>query len=201
MPPLEQIRERLLASLPGSSISLIENRGTAAQHSLLVDREHAIAIARFLRDDPELRLDYCSNVTGVDWLAREIVENVKKAVPAPDGQGTTEIEEKITQTLPGFFEVVYHLYSVVRKHGPVALRVRTVNREDDIRVPSLTPVWRSCEFQEREIFDLFGVVFDGHPDLRRILMWDQFTDHPMRKDYVPPDDDEWEPTAHGKKAE
>ena len=64
-------------------------------------------------------------------------------------------------------------------------------------VPSLTPVWRACEFQEREVFDLFGVKFEGHPDLRRILMWDEFTAHPMRKDYVEPDDYEWEPTPHG----
>ena len=77
------------------------------------------------------------------------------------------------------------------------LRLRTGNRTDQAAVPSLTPVWRSCEFQEREIFDLFGVTFDGHPDLRRILMWDEFTDHPMRRDYVEPDDYEWEPTPHG----
>ena len=58
------------------------------------------------------------------------------------------------------------------------------------------PVWRSCELQEREVFDLFGVNFTGHPDLRRILMWDEFEGHPMRKDYVEPFDYEWEPTPH-----
>ena len=75
------------------------------------------------------------------------------------------------------------------KHGPVVLRLRTANRADKTHLPSLTPVWRSAEFQEREAFDLYGIVFDGHPDLRRILMWDGFVDYPMRKDYVPPDDD------------
>jgi NADH:ubiquinone oxidoreductase subunit C len=63
-------------------------------------------------------------------------------------------------------------------------------------LPSLTPIWRSAEFQEREIFDLYGIRFDGHPDLRRILMWDEFEDHPMRKDYREPDDYEYEPTPH-----
>ena len=80
--------------------------------------------------------------------------------------------------------------------GPSSLRLRTENRIDKVHLPSLTPVWRSAEFQEREIFDLYGIVFDGHPDLRRILMWDEFEDHPMRKDYVEPDDYEYEPTAH-----
>jgi NADH-quinone oxidoreductase subunit C len=77
----------------------------------------------------------------------------------------------------------------------VILRVRTPNRVD-VHMPSLTPLWRGAELQEREIYDLYGIVFDGHPDLRRILMWDEFKDHPMRKDYVDPDDYEYEPTPH-----
>ena len=83
-----------------------------------------------------------------------------------------------------------------KKHGPVVIRMRTGNRTDQVALPSLTPVWRSAEFQEREIFDLYGIVFEGHPDLRRILMWDGFEDHPMRKDYVEPNDYEYEPTPH-----
>jgi NADH-quinone oxidoreductase subunit C len=106
------------------------------------------------------------------------------------------IEEKVKRLEPGCLEVVYHLYSMALKHGPVILRLRTENRTDRVALPSLTPVWRACEFQEREVFDLYGVVFTGHPDLRRILMWDEFRDHPMRKDYVEPDDYEWEPTPH-----
>ena len=107
------------------------------------------------------------------------------------------VEQKTTRTEPGDLEVVYHLDPSAQRHGPVVLRLRTANRSDAVSLPSLTPVWRSCEFQEREIFDLFGVVFEGHPDLRRILMWDGFKDHPMRRDYVEPDDYEWEPTPHG----
>jgi NADH-quinone oxidoreductase subunit C len=83
------------------------------------------------------------------------------------------------------------------KHGPVIIRLRTGNRTDQVTLPSLTPVWKSCDFQEREIYDLYGIVFEGHPDLRRLLMWDGFKDHPMRRDYVAPDDFEWEPTPHG----
>ena len=80
--------------------------------------------------------------------------------------------------------------------GRWCIRMRTVNRTDQVELPSLTPIWRSAEFQEREVFDLYGIVFTGHPDLRRILMWDGFKDHPMRKDYVEPDDFEYEPTPH-----
>ena len=108
------------------------------------------------------------------------------------------VEETRKHTEPGYLEAVYHLFSMRKKHGPVVLRLRTANRADKVELPSLTPVWRSAEFQEREVFDLYGIVFTGHPDLRRLLMWPEFKDHPMRKDYVEPDDFEYEPTAHDK---
>jgi NADH-quinone oxidoreductase subunit C len=107
-----------------------------------------------------------------------------------------EVEEIKKTPRSGYLEAVYHLYSVELKHGPVVLRLRTANRTDQTHLPSLTPVWRGAEFQEREIYDLYGILFDGHPDLRRILMWDGYKDFPMRKDYVEPDDYEYEPTPH-----
>jgi NADH-quinone oxidoreductase subunit C len=197
METVEQLRDRLLARFPGADITVVTNPGPAAQHSLLVGAAHARAIAQFLRDDPVLKLDQCSNVTGLDWPEKEIVETMKVSLPDPAGGPAKLVEQKTKRIQPGCLEVVYHLYSIARRHGPVILRQRTVNRTDQVTVASLTPVWRACEFQEREVFDLFGVVFDGHPDLRRILMWPEFKDHPMRKDYVEPDDYEWEPTPHG----
>jgi NADH-quinone oxidoreductase subunit C len=199
METAEQLRDRLLARFPGAEISVVTNPGAAAQHSLLLGHAHARAIAQFLRDDPALKLDQCSNVTGIDWPEKEIVETTKVSVPDPANPTAPPkvVEQKTKRLQPGFLEVVYHLYSIALRHGPVILRMRTGNRTDQVGVPSLTPVWRACEFQEREVFDLYGVVFDGHPDLRRILMWPEFKDHPMRKDYVEPDDYEWEPTPHG----
>lgn len=197
METLEQIRDRLLARFPAAKVELVTNPGTAAEHSLLLDAVFAPEIARFLRDDPALRLDYCSNVTGVDWPEKEITDTVKKSVPDPAGGPDKLVEEKTKRIQPGYLEAVYHLYSMTLKHGPVVLRLRTGNRTDQVTLPSLTPVWRAADFQEREIFDLYGIIFSGHPDLRRILMWDEFKDHPMRKDYVSPDDFEWEPTPHG----
>jgi NADH/F420H2 dehydrogenase subunit C len=88
---------------------------------------------------------------------------------------------------PERLEVVYHLYSMRHKHGPLALKVK-LPRANPV-VASVTPLWRGAEFQEREVYDLYGVRFEGHPDLRRILMWDGFEGHPMRKDYVPEDQD------------
>lgn len=197
METLEQLRDRLLTRFPDAEVSLFNNPGPAAQHALLLGKTRARDIALFLRDNPALRLDYCSNVTGVDWPEKEIVETTKTSVPDPAGGPPKVVEQKTKRLQPGCLEVVYHLYSMALKHGPVILRLRTANRTDQVTLPSLTPVWRACEFQEREVYDLYGVVFSEHPDLRRILMWDEFKDHPMRKDYVEPDDYEWEPTPHG----
>ncbi|HTQ30127.1 MAG TPA: NADH-quinone oxidoreductase subunit C [Opitutaceae bacterium] len=194
----EQIRDRLLANFPGAGAVVVANPAPSAQHSIAIGPGRAREIATWLRDDPALRLDYCSNVTGVDWPEKEIIETVGTPAPDPAGGPAKTAEQKTKRIQPGCLEVVYHLYSMALRHGPVIIRLRTGNRTDQITLPSLTPVWRSCEFQEREVFDLFGVVFAGHPDLRRILMWDEFKDHPMRKDYVEPDDYEWEPTAHDK---
>lgn len=191
---LEQIKSRIETAVPGARVSIEANESPCGQHSLLVDNASALAVARFLRDDPDLRMDYASNVSGVDWPDSVIKTTVKKSV-VEDGQ-ETEVEETVETPRPGFLEAVYHLYSMERKQGPLVLRLRTANRTDAAAVPSLSSVWRGAEFQEREAFDLFGIVFEGHPDLRRILMWDEFEGHPMRKDYVEPDDYEYEPTPH-----
>lgn len=196
MESLEQIRDRLLARFPGAKISILQNPGPAAEHSLLIDPACGREIALFLRDDEALQLDYCSNATGVDWPDKEVVETKKTTVPDPAGGPAKMIEEKTKRFEPGCLEAVYHLYSMALKHGPVVVRMRTANRSDQVALPSFTPVWRSCDFQEREIYDLYGIKFEGHPDLRRLLMWPEFKDHPMRKDYVAPDDYEWEPTPH-----
>ena len=194
MEGLEQIKARVEAAVPGANIQIVQNASPSQQYSLKIDNEHARDIAKFLRDDPVLRLDFCSNVTGVDWLDRTLKKTVK-VKKVVDGE-EKEVDEATEEKIPGFLEAVYHLYSMTHKHGPVIIRMQTADRAENACLPSLTPIWRSAEFQEREIFDLYGVRFDGHPDLRRILMWDEFEDHPMRKDYREPDDYEYEPTPH-----
>jgi len=153
--------------------------------TLIVPVSKATEVATWLRDDEAFRLDYCSNVTGIDYLDREFKEKVKNE------EGKTET---IVHKDPARMEVVYHLYSMEKRTGPLVIRQRTTR--DNPEAQSLTSVWRSCELQEREIFDLYGIQFNQHPDQRRILMWDEFEGHPMRKDYVEPFDYEWEPTPH-----
>ena len=86
-----------------------------------------------------------------------------------------------------YLESVYHLYSMEKKEGPIILKVRVT--KDDSKIPSLTPLFRGAEYQEREAYDMIGIVYEGHPDLRRILMWDGFAHYPLRKDYIPEDQD------------
>ena len=83
---------------------------------------------------------------------------------------------------PGYFEVVYYLYGVSRPKDALVLKVRLPDKTDPV-VPSLISVWPGADFQEREVYDLMGIRFAGHPNLRRILLWEGFEGHPLRKDY------------------
>ncbi|MBI5561752.1 MAG: NADH-quinone oxidoreductase subunit C [Deltaproteobacteria bacterium] len=109
-----------------------------------------VSICDFLKTDPDLRMNYLVDVIGVDYYAE---------TPR--------------------FEVVYHLYSLPKKHR-IRLKVR-VNEGD--QVPSVTHIWSGANWPEREAFDMFGIVFEGHPDLRRIYMAEDWQGHPLRKDY------------------
>ena len=87
-------------------------------------------------------------------------------------------------------------YAFKRRSDTTTAMLRVWLDDASLYVPSLYGLWPAAGPLEREVYDLFGVVFEGHPDLRRILMWDEFTDYPMRKDYAPPADYEWESTPH-----
>ena len=91
--------------------------------------------------------------------------------------------------------VVYHLRGL--RNG-CELRLKTNVSEEKSKLPTVVTLWPTANWHEREIYDMMGIHFRGHPDLRRILMWDEFKDFPMRKDYVEPDDYEYEPTAHDR---
>ena len=84
---------------------------------------------------------------------------------------------------PERFEMVYHLYSIKNQTpGPFVLKVYLEDRENP-KVASVTPIWRGANYQEREVYDLMGIAFEGHPNLKRILLWEGFPGHPLRKDF------------------
>ena len=133
--------------------ALLEVKVWRNETTVVVRPQDIQGVCRFLRDDPDLAFDFLSDVTGVDRL-------------------------KLPESSPRF-EVVYHLYSLAHKRR-LRLKVRVGEGES---VPTVTGVWETANWHEREVYDLFGVPFDGHPDLRRILMPDDWEGHPLRKDY------------------
>src|SRR6267143_5275243 len=148
MEGLEQIKARIEAAVPGANIEIVQNASPSQQHSLKTDNEHARDVATFLRDDPVLRLDFCSNVTGVDWLDRTVKKTVK-VKKVVDGE-EKEVSETTEERIPGYLEAVYHLYSMTHKHGPLIIRMRTADRADGTHLPLLTSIWRSAALHERD---------------------------------------------------
>jgi len=110
---LDEIKARLEAAIPGAQLQVVPNDSPANQRSLLVDAAHASAVAGFLRDDLRLRLDFASNVTGIDWPDR--VEKTKTKVKKTVEGVEKEVEETVEKAIPGYLEVVYHLYSMELK--------------------------------------------------------------------------------------
>ena len=157
-----------------------------ATSSLIVPPEKIIEVVTWLKEHPMMRLDYLSCVSGVDYIESEV------KTKARNEEGKMEVI--ITKT-PDKMEVVYHLYSMEKKIGPLVIKQRVMTRENPV-VTSLTPIYRGAELMEREVYDLFGIHFTDHPDLRRILMWENFEHYPMRKDYIAPNDYDYEPTPH-----
>jgi NADH-quinone oxidoreductase subunit C len=185
---LELLKLEVEENVSGCKLEIIPNGSPSGQHSLLIDGDHAPAIALYLRDRATTRFDHCSNVTGVDWPLKTTTGKIK--VKREIEGVEKEVEELETTKSGNYLEAVYHLFSTTAHVGPLVLRMRTGDRASNNRLPSLTPIWRAAEYQEREIFDLYGIHFDGHPDLRRLLMWEEYEDHPMRRDYINPDPEE-----------
>lgn len=136
---------------------------------VIIDPASLVAVATFLRDDPRLKFEILNDVSGVDYLETD-PKKVAKAGFDPH------------------IEVVYHLSSFSAPGRRFTVKVVLPRWKDGVvgqlpEVPTLCGVWRTADWQEREVYDLIGVRFLGHPDLTRILMNDDWVGHPLRKDY------------------
>lgn len=163
--PTERVEVlRIREQMPDAILDVNEFRGDTR---ITVRREQIIEVLTLLRDHPDTTYNMFSECMGVDYLDPVSGELIL---------GKTER-----------FEVVYNLYSLMdprtgKGHNTrVFVKVRVP--EDDAVVPSAVSVYAGAEYPEREIFDMFGIRFEGHPDLRRILMSDDWVGHPQRKDY------------------
>jgi NADH-quinone oxidoreductase subunit C len=150
---MAEILERLRGRLGASLVETHEHRGDL---TAVVDRAIIHDALRFCRDDAALGFDVLMDLTAVDY---------SKYPGREDGPR---------------FEVVYHLYSLAHNHR---LRLKTRVDEDDAVVATAVDLWPIADWLEREVWDMFGIRFQGHPDLRRLLLYEEFVGHPLRKDY------------------
>lgn len=143
----------------GAIVELAEFRD---ELTLVVDKSLIVQLSEFLRDEPGLEYEFLSSICGVD----------RSRLPA---------DKADAGSVPGDrFEVVYHLYSIRRKSR---LRLKVRVPESSPFVNTVSGVWPSANWHEREVYDMYGVEFSGHPDLRRILNPDDFRGFPFRKDF------------------
>jgi len=166
--------QKIAAQYPDAIEEVYEFRGDTW---LFIRKERLLEVCRLLRDDPDLGYLYISDITAIDWLPY------------------WEKGEK-----PKRFEVVYNFYSPV-SFGRIFLKVRV---DDGEPVPSVTGIWEGASYPEREVYDMFGIPFEGHPNLKRILMPDDWVGHPLRKDFplggeeIPFAQDTWGPSIEDK---
>jgi NADH-quinone oxidoreductase subunit C len=142
--------------------------------TVVVPREHIVRVCTFLRDDPTLRYDMLAELNGVDYLNypgakhRFGVNYGLTSVPNNDRLWLKVFLDPERDTAPG---------SDVRDEDAIA------NGDPGLKLDSVTGVWPGAEWMEREVYDMLGIIFTGHPDLRRILTWNGYGSYPLRKDY------------------
>ena len=177
MERLDELEQALGATFGKLGCELARDRG---ELTLTVPRERVLEVMRHLRDGAAFRFEECVDVCGVDYLGYGGAEWATRAASstgfgraAERGPATRASEERR-------FAVAYHLLSVALNHR---LRVKVYLDGAEPIVDSVVEVWRGTDWFEREAFDMYGILFAGHPDLRRILTDYGFIGHPFRKDF------------------
>jgi NADH-quinone oxidoreductase subunit C len=163
----------LQGSRPDAVLSTHSHRGDEV---VVVRREAVQDVCRFLKEG-EARMQLLRDIAGVDLLTYD-TEMTGGGALASNEVPAYDLARKAPRE-PRFY-LAYNLYSVVRKQS---LRLRVDLRSDDVKVPTVSGVWRTADWWERYIFDMFGIDFIGHPNLTRILMYPEFQGYPLRKDY------------------
>ena len=161
---LEQLTKRFGDLITGANLEAIDPWIEVAPRGL-------VEVCRFLKDDPDLQYNLLNCITGVDYCQ-------------PDAKKSAKAD------WDPHVEVIYHLSSTTKKHALV-LKVMLPRWKDSIpgqlpELPTVSGIWRTADWHEREVYDLMGVAFLGHPDLRRILCPEDWVGHPLRKDYEMP---------------
>ncbi len=152
--------------------------------TVVLRRKFLLDVARFLKEDPALRMNVLIDITAVDYST--FGKRPAPAFFASSGVAvgpSPQIPDEAPWSGPpdqSRFTVVYHFFSIAHKHR---LRLVVPVDEADAEVDSLTSLWPGANWLEREVWDMFGIRFRGHPDLKRILMYEGFEGHPLRKDY------------------
>lgn len=181
MTAIAQLAEKLHARFADTARSIHADHGEIC---LDLDAQQVLAVCRALRDETDFRFECLMDLCGVDYS--ELGDAEWKTDDATDTGFSRGVERSHPETrLPAQcgtrFAVAYQLLSVSLNHR---LRVRAFIADDDFpALDSVTSLWRSADWYEREAFDLFGIMFNGHPDLRRILTDYGFIGHPFRKDF------------------
>jgi NADH-quinone oxidoreductase subunit C len=182
-----RLAERIVARFGAGRARLAEQLG---QTTLEVAPDHLLELARALRDEPEFRFEVLIDLCGVDYLGYgrdewdtldATHEGFSRAVEPEGAARLAGGKEGATAAFPRRFASVVHLLSIARNER---LRLRTFAPDEGLPiVPSLADVWPAANWFEREAFDLYGIVYEGHPDLRRLLTDYGFIGHPFRKDF------------------
>jgi len=164
--------------------AVLASHAYRGDETVVLRRESLLEAARFLKEDPALRMNFLMDLTAVDYSA--FGKSPTRAFFASSGVAVSPAPEiPDADPWPGpvehaRFAVVYHFFSVTHKHR---LRLVVPLDEVDAEVDSLVPLWGGANWLEREVWDMFGIRFQDHPDLKRILMYEEFEGHPLRKDY------------------
>ncbi|MBV8773505.1 MAG: NADH-quinone oxidoreductase subunit C [Deltaproteobacteria bacterium] len=165
---------------------ILEHQNFRGDDRIHVARENIVEVGQILRDDAQLAFDLLLDVTAIDYLGQPDDFEKKREIwdqerPVLRRQPARRHELVLPPRGPHpRFAVVYHLTSTTRLHR---LRIKCRVPEEDPSIASLTPVWPGANWLERETYDLYGIQFIGHPDLRRIYLNEEFVGHPLRKDY------------------